>query len=125
MLSRLGDVATWQDAVCETCGSGIDEGQLLMCDGCNMGRHTYCARPQLMAVPEGDWFCEVCQLKERVKQLVGEHVGASAPVHDELTRVTHGVLELWRFKVPLTMTGCQLLHHLKELLEALDRAKLR
>lgn len=107
------------------CGSGIDEAQLLMCDGCNQGRHMYCARPQLDAVPEGNWYCEVCQLKERVKQLVGEHVGASAPVHDELIKVTHGVLELWRFKVPLSRTGCQLLHHFRELVEALDRVKLR
>lgn len=114
-----------QNVVCEACASGIDEDQLLICDGCDHARHTYCARPMLGAVPVGDWHCEVCSLQAQVKKLIGDHVGASAPVREELARVSHGVRELWQFKVPLSHTSCQLLLHLREFVEALDRGKLR
>lgn len=114
-----------QNVVCEACVSGIDEEQLLICDGCDKARHIYCALPQLAAVPEGDWHCEVCLLQAQVKQSVGEHVGESSIVREELSRVSHANRALWRFKVPLSRTGCQVMLHLREFVEALDRAKLR
>lgn len=113
------------DAVCEACGSGIDEEHLLICDGCNSARHTYCARPRLDEVPQGDWHCEVCVLQAHVVGLVGEHVGLSAPVRVELSRLTHGVSELWRFKVLLACTSSQLLAHVREFTENLDRTVLK
>ncbi|CAB4061035.1 PHRF1 [Lepeophtheirus salmonis] len=38
---------------CERCGSGEQEDSLLLCDGCDLGYHTYCLNPVLNAVPSG------------------------------------------------------------------------
>ncbi|BHF74206.1 PHD and RING finger domain-containing protein 1 [Sparganum proliferum] len=46
---------------CEICHSQEDEENLLLCDGCDRGYHTYCLRPPLSSIPEGDWFCPECE----------------------------------------------------------------
>ena len=33
---------------------------MLVCDGCDLGYHTYCLRPKLTAIPKGKWFCPGC-----------------------------------------------------------------
>ncbi len=33
---------------------------MLLCDGCNLGMHTYCLDPPLTDIPDGQWFCEGC-----------------------------------------------------------------
>ncbi|XP_040583801.1 uncharacterized protein [Lepeophtheirus salmonis] len=45
---------------CERCGSGEQEDSLLLCDGCDLGYHTYCLNPVLNAVPSGRWYCPTC-----------------------------------------------------------------
>lgn len=40
---------------CQFCQSGENEDKLLLCDGCDRGYHTYCFKPQMTSVPEGDW----------------------------------------------------------------------
>jgi len=45
---------------CAACGGGDNEDLILLCDSCDRGYHTYCCGLGL-EVPEGDWFCEVCQ----------------------------------------------------------------
>jgi len=47
-------------AVCDTCGSGDRDDQLLLCNRCNRGRHTFCLRPIATKVPVGPWFCPDC-----------------------------------------------------------------
>jgi histone demethylase JARID1 len=42
---------------CEVCLSRADDSNMLLCDGCDAGYHTYCTTPQIEEVPEGDWFC--------------------------------------------------------------------
>ncbi|CAJ1365685.1 unnamed protein product, partial [Effrenium voratum] len=37
------------------CGAGHEPELLLLCDGCNLGYHTFCLL--LADVPEGEWFC--------------------------------------------------------------------
>lgn len=39
---------------------GDREDQLLLCDGCEAGYHTFCLLPKLQDIPSGDWFCEFC-----------------------------------------------------------------
>nr|VZI06096.1 unnamed protein product [Spirometra erinaceieuropaei] len=46
---------------CEICHSQEDEENLLLCDGCDRGYHTYCLHPPLSSIPEGDWFCPECE----------------------------------------------------------------
>eukprot|EP00656_Telonema_subtile_P043804 TRINITY_DN50106_c0_g2_i1.p1 TRINITY_DN50106_c0_g2~~TRINITY_DN50106_c0_g2_i1.p1 ORF type:complete len:167 (+),score=23.28 TRINITY_DN50106_c0_g2_i1:103-603(+) len=45
---------------CRTCGRDDDDAQLLICDGCEAGVHTYCCSPALTEVPQGDWYCKSC-----------------------------------------------------------------
>lgn len=40
---------------------------MLLCDGCDKGHHTYCLKPKLKSVPQGDWYCHDCKPKERVR----------------------------------------------------------
>ena len=41
-----------QDSLCQVCGRGDDDDNLLLCDGCDTPYHTYCVSPPLKAVPE-------------------------------------------------------------------------
>lgn len=50
-------------ASCQFCHSGDKEDQLLLCDGCDKGYHTYCFRPPMEDIPDGDWFCYECRNK--------------------------------------------------------------
>lgn len=60
----LYDAIKWtrsaQNAKC-VCRSSKDPDKLLLCDGCNIGRHIYCLKPKLQKVPEGDWYCNRCK----------------------------------------------------------------
>ncbi|KAF8424734.1 PLU-1-like protein-domain-containing protein [Tirmania nivea] len=45
---------------CETCGRGNDNVNMLICDGCDHGYHTYCLDPVVKAIPEREWYCNRC-----------------------------------------------------------------
>lgn len=45
---------------CDACGSGEADAELLLCDSCDAGYHTFCLRPILPRVPSGSWFCPSC-----------------------------------------------------------------
>ena len=40
---------------CQFCTSGDHEEKLLLCDGCDKGYHTYCFKPAMDTIPDGDW----------------------------------------------------------------------
>ena len=42
-------------ASCQFCHGGDNENALLLCDGCDKGYHTYCFKPPITVIPEGDW----------------------------------------------------------------------
>jgi len=54
------------DTVCEECKLGDNAEQLMLCDGCDDGYHSYCVK--LKEVPKGDWFCSKCLAKQQVEQ---------------------------------------------------------
>ncbi|CAO2143760.1 unnamed protein product [Urochloa humidicola] len=51
--------AVYDAVVCDACGSGDREGELLLCDDerCGRGRHTFCLRPFASEIPDSLWFC--------------------------------------------------------------------
>ncbi|VDN96074.1 unnamed protein product [Rodentolepis nana] len=49
--------------LCQICRRDKNEARLLLCDGCDHGFHTYCFRPPMISIPEGDWFCYDCVSK--------------------------------------------------------------
>uniref|UniRef100_A0A2H1W842 SFRICE_015710 n=1 Tax=Spodoptera frugiperda TaxID=7108 RepID=A0A2H1W842_SPOFR len=61
---RIGDWEDWKRN-CQFCQSGDNEDQLLLCDGCDKGYHTYCFKPSMDEIPDGDWYCWECINKAR------------------------------------------------------------
>ncbi|GJQ76114.1 hypothetical protein Trydic_g14932, partial [Trypoxylus dichotomus] len=48
---------------CQFCNSGDNEDKLLLCDSCDKGYHTYCFKPKMENIPDGDWYCHECMNK--------------------------------------------------------------
>ncbi|XP_025834875.1 uncharacterized protein LOC108740196 isoform X2 [Agrilus planipennis] len=48
---------------CQFCHNGDNEDKLLLCDSCDKGYHTYCFKPRMENIPEGDWYCHECMNK--------------------------------------------------------------
>eukprot|EP00985_Skeletonema_marinoi_P021628 scaffold13373_cov109-Skeletonema_marinoi.AAC.3 len=46
--------------VCEFCGVDNNANQVVICDKCHCGFHTYCLRPVMVNIPRGDWLCSAC-----------------------------------------------------------------
>ncbi|KAG0370860.1 hypothetical protein BGZ54_003286 [Gamsiella multidivaricata] len=46
--------------VCEICRTESDLDKMLVCDGCELGYHTYCLTPPLQHIPKTDWYCAKC-----------------------------------------------------------------
>ncbi|XP_077128994.1 bromodomain adjacent to zinc finger domain protein 2B isoform X6 [Ranitomeya variabilis] len=66
-IQQLQKSIAWEKSImkvyCQLCRKGDNEELLLLCDGCDKGCHTYCHRPKITAIPEGDWFCPACIAK--------------------------------------------------------------
>ncbi|XP_035250524.1 bromodomain adjacent to zinc finger domain protein 2B-like [Anguilla anguilla] len=63
-IQQLQKSIAWERSImkvyCQVCRKGDNEELLLLCDGCDKGCHTYCQRPKISTIPEGDWFCPAC-----------------------------------------------------------------
>jgi len=46
--------------MCDICNISGDDDKIILCDGCDRGYHTFCLRPPLKELPEGDWLCDTC-----------------------------------------------------------------
>ncbi|XP_075748284.1 bromodomain adjacent to zinc finger domain protein 2B isoform X4 [Rhipicephalus microplus] len=78
-FSQLEACIAWDrsfmKASCQFCHSGDNEQMLLLCDGCDKGYHTYCFKPKMDKIPDGDWYCYECLNKtqdEKVCILCGK-----------------------------------------------------
>ncbi|KAK3163099.1 hypothetical protein QOZ80_1BG0097650 [Eleusine coracana subsp. coracana] len=52
--------AIYDTILCDVCGSGDRAEEMLLCDGCDLGRHIFCLRPIAARVPTGPWLCPAC-----------------------------------------------------------------
>ncbi|RMC00567.1 hypothetical protein DUI87_23183 [Hirundo rustica rustica] len=72
-LSTLDRSVIWSKSIlnarCKVCRKKGDAESMVLCDGCDRGYHTYCIRPKLKVIPEGDWFCPECRPKQRSRRL--------------------------------------------------------
>ncbi|XP_029646826.1 bromodomain adjacent to zinc finger domain protein 2B isoform X3 [Octopus sinensis] len=54
----------WEKSImkvlCQICRKDDNEAELLLCDGCDKGYHTYCFKPKMETIPDGDWYCYEC-----------------------------------------------------------------
>ncbi|XP_077176053.1 bromodomain adjacent to zinc finger domain protein 2B isoform X4 [Paroedura picta] len=66
-IQQLQKSIAWEKSImkvyCQICRKGDNEELLLLCDGCDKGCHTYCHRPKINTIPDGDWFCPACIAK--------------------------------------------------------------
>jgi remodeling and spacing factor 1 len=73
------DLQTSSSACC-ICSKTDRPESLLLCDDCDDAYHLECLKPALLSVPEGDWYCPLCEHKrlcdnfiEKFIQLIKEH----------------------------------------------------
>ncbi|RWS29696.1 bromodomain adjacent to zinc finger domain protein 2B-like isoform X6 [Leptotrombidium deliense] len=73
LLHFLESCIAWDKSImrasCQFCGSGENEAQLLLCDSCDKGYHTYCFKPKMETIPEGNWYCFECQNKNTIDKV--------------------------------------------------------
>ncbi|KAM3861958.1 bromodomain adjacent to zinc finger domain protein 2B-like [Diretmus argenteus] len=66
-MQQLQKSIAWERSImkvyCQLCRKEDNEELLLLCDGCDKGCHTYCHKPRITTIPEGDWFCPACIAK--------------------------------------------------------------
>ncbi|KAH3703124.1 hypothetical protein DPMN_078153 [Dreissena polymorpha] len=64
---QLNQCIAWEKSImkvlCQICRKDDNEAELLLCDGCDRGYHTYCFKPKLESIPDGDWYCYECVAK--------------------------------------------------------------
>ncbi|XP_034549339.1 bromodomain adjacent to zinc finger domain protein 2B isoform X3 [Notolabrus celidotus] len=69
-IQQLQKTITWERSImkvyCQLCQRGDNEELLLLCDGCDNGCHTYCHKPRITTVPDGNWYCPACVEKSAV-----------------------------------------------------------
>lgn len=54
---------------CQKCNETDHPEWILLCDSCDKGYHCSCLVPVLFIIPEGDWFCPVCQHRKLITNL--------------------------------------------------------
>lgn len=57
-------------SACCVCSKTDRPESLLLCDDCDDAYHLECLRPILLAVPDGDWYCPLCEHKRLCDKLV-------------------------------------------------------
>lgn len=50
--------------LCNVCSTSERPEVLLLCDSCDDAYHLECLRPVLLSVPDGDWFCPLCEHRQ-------------------------------------------------------------
>jgi hypothetical protein len=108
-----------EDVVCEVCGTDELDGQLLLCELCNQGWHTFCLQPPLANIPDGYWVCPNCtaagkteadaarlaqQREQQAQQQQLPNIFPDAPMRrrDAAAEALHGRFITRVFKDPIT-----------------------
>ena len=77
-LATLERAVMWSKSLlnvrCRICRRKCGDEFLLLCDGCDHGYHTYCLKPPLKQIPDGDWYCYYCNPVTPVKSRRGRRV---------------------------------------------------
>uniref|UniRef100_A0AAY4C1H8 Bromodomain adjacent to zinc finger domain protein 2B n=1 Tax=Denticeps clupeoides TaxID=299321 RepID=A0AAY4C1H8_9TELE len=82
-LQQLQKSIAWERSImkvyCQICRKGDNEDLLLLCDGCDKGCHTYCHKPKICTIPEGDWYCPACISKASGQALKNKKLQSKTP----------------------------------------------
>ncbi|XP_076370045.1 PHD finger protein 21A-like isoform X2 [Tachypleus tridentatus] len=69
-------IADTHEDMCAICRQ---QGELLMCDTCNLVFHLTCLKPPLLTVPVGSWSCPQCQPSQSDMNVEKSSVSTSQP----------------------------------------------
>ena len=93
----------------------------MLCDGCNMGFHTYCLTPPLHSVPEDDWYCDTCSDSRNTEKPRKRLKRASKSRKSYLTEESvHAMNSIQEFKMVLTRGELEALRRNLEEISDLD-----
>ncbi|SLM36616.1 Zinc finger, RING/FYVE/PHD-type [Lasallia pustulata] len=99
LIEELDDDSDSQP--CPVCGEDDNEDVLLLCDGCDVGYHTYCV--SLDSVPVGHWFCESCATQRAIESVCP--TGSTPRPHNTAERRTRGQRRRLRFRNEATSSN--------------------
>ncbi|KAG0319065.1 hypothetical protein BGZ99_005323 [Dissophora globulifera] len=60
LSSKKDDDGQDDPDICQVCHADSDLDKMLICDGCELGYHTFCLTPPLQHIPKTDWYCAKC-----------------------------------------------------------------
>ncbi|CAF3493871.1 unnamed protein product [Adineta steineri] len=61
-------------SACCVCSKTDRPESLLLCDDCDDAYHLECLKPILLSVPDGDWYCPLCEHKRLSDNLVEKYI---------------------------------------------------
>ena len=61
-------------SACCVCSKTDRPESLLLCDDCDDAYHLECLKPVLLAVPDGDWYCPLCEHKRLCDNLIEKFI---------------------------------------------------
>ena len=65
----MSDDENEEASKCAKCSKVKVRQVLILCDGCDAPYHLVCLKPALSEVPEGDWYCALCEHDSLIKKL--------------------------------------------------------
>ena len=102
IVQFLSESEDLDDVVCHICLDNDRGHELMLCStyGCESAAHFDCLDPPLSSVPEGDWFCPACAVKEtepptteEPRTVVQQHINTNTSLQtgtcDELRRASN------------------------------------
>ncbi|CAJ1079290.1 bromodomain adjacent to zinc finger domain protein 2B isoform X1 [Xyrichtys novacula] len=93
-IQQLQKSISWERSImkayCQLCQKGDNEELLLLCDSCDQGCHTYCHKPRITTVPDGNWYCPTCVTKQPSVCAVTQESGQSPRSRRHQSRTAGG-----------------------------------
>jgi len=74
----------YASTVCELCGIDENDHQVVICDECHSGFHTYCMRPIMANIPKGEWLCSACSGRSNVQLSFREYSDNMSCEHEDM-----------------------------------------
>ncbi|RMZ98039.1 Remodeling and spacing factor 1 [Brachionus plicatilis] len=74
-----------EESRCTKCSEIKDNYLLIICDSCDFRFHVDCLKPQIEKIPDGDWYCPICEHSFLIRNLQKKlnQIELDKKVHEE------------------------------------------